>query len=127
MSVQHLRLLPIALGLLLAAACQREPAAVSYASDVRPILEAKCQACHMPGQPGYVASGFDLQDYDSLMQGTRYGPVVLPGDALTSTLVMLIEGRAHPSLKMPHGDAPALSAEEVRTIRTWVEQGAPNN
>lgn len=109
------------------AGCQREPDAVSYDKDVRPILEAKCQSCHLPGQPGHVASGFDLSDYQSLMQGTRYGPVVLPGDALTSVLVMLIEGRAHPSLKMPHGDAPALDATEVRTIRAWVEQGAPNN
>jgi uncharacterized membrane protein len=109
------------------AACSRAPAVVSYQADVVPILGKHCKSCHMPGQPGYVASGFDLEDYDTLMRGTTYGPVVLPGDALTSTLVMLVEGRADPSLRMPHGDAPPLSSDEIRTIRMWVEQGAKNN
>jgi len=116
-----------ALSALLLVGCQRTPATVSYAKDVAPILEKRCKSCHSPGQPGYVASGFDLQGYESLMKGTRYGAVVLPGDPLTSTLVMLIEGRADPSLKMPHGTEAPLSAAEIGTIRHWVEQGAKNN
>jgi hypothetical protein len=110
---------------LLVTACQ--PDEVSYARDVAPILDRHCKACHVPGQPGYVVSGFELQGYDTLMRGTQYGPVVLPGDPLTSVLVMLIEGRADPSLRMPHGDAKPLSAGDVATIRKWVEQGAKNN
>ena len=81
----------------------------------------------MPGQAGYVVSGFELRDYETLMKGTQYGPVVLPGDPLTSVLVMLIEGRADPSLRMPHGDAKPLERAEIETIRRWVEQGAKNN
>ncbi len=106
--------------------CERNKA-VSYSQDVAPILEKHCMACHVPGQPGFVVSGFELGSYDSLMKGTQFGPVVLPGDALTSVLVMLIEGRADPSLKMPHGDASPLTQEEILTIRRWVEQGAKNN
>jgi hypothetical protein len=53
--------------------------------------------------------------------------VVLPGDPLTSVLVMLIEGRVDPSLKMPHGDATTPTKEQILTIRRWVEQGAKNN
>jgi uncharacterized membrane protein len=112
---------------LLLAGCHRAPATVSYAKDVAPILDKHCKSCHVPGQPGYVASGFDLQGYDSLMKGTRFGPVVLAGDPLTSTLVMLIEGRADPSLKMPHGNAAPMSQDEIATIRHWVKQGAKNN
>ena len=67
---------------------------VSYQKDVAPLLAKHCASCHMPGQAGYVVSGFELKDYESLMKGTSFGPVVLPGDALTSVLVMLIEGRA---------------------------------
>jgi len=100
---------------------------VSYSQDVAPILDKHCTACHVPGQPGFVVSGFELGSYQSLMKGTQFGPVVLPGDALTSVLVMLIEGRADPSLKMPHGDASQLTQEEITTIRRWVEQGAKNN
>jgi uncharacterized membrane protein len=116
-----------AAALLALAGCERKPAEVSYRSDVAPILIKHCQSCHTPGQAGYVVSGFDLGDYDSLMKGTTYGPVVLPGDALTSVLVMLIEGRADPSINMPHGGANPLTAEEKQTVRLWVEQGAKNN
>ena len=112
---------------LLLCACQPQPEEISYARHVEPILEKHCKACHVPGQPGYVVSGFELQSYDTLMKGTQYGPVVLPGDPLTSVLVMLIEGRADPSLRMPHGDSPPLDPDEIATIRRWVEQGAKNN
>ena len=81
----------------------------------------------MPGQAGYVVSGFELAGYESLMKGTRFGPVVLPGDPMTSVLVMLIEGRVDPSIRMPHGEGPPLSEAEILTIRRWVEQGARDN
>jgi uncharacterized membrane protein len=100
---------------------------VSYQKDVAPLLAKHCAACHTPGQAGYVVSGFELKDYESLMKGTSFGPVVLPGDALTSVLVMLIEGRADPSINMPHGGANPMTKEEIATIRLWVEQGAKNN
>jgi hypothetical protein len=40
---------------------------------------------------------------------------------------MLIEGRVDPSLRMPHGEATTPTADEILTIRRWVEQGAKNN
>jgi hypothetical protein len=92
-----------------------------------PILDKHCKACHVQGQAGYVVSGFELGSYETLMKGTQYGPVVLPGDPLTSVLVMLIEGRVDPSLKMPHGGASTPTEAEILTIRRWVEQGAKNN
>lgn len=112
--------------LLAVTACDRTPT-VSYQKDVVPVLDKHCKSCHLPGQAGYVVSGFDLENYDTLMKGTKFGPVVLPGDPLTSVLVMLIEGRADPALKMPHGDATTPSEQEILTIRRWVEQGAKNN
>ena len=113
--------------LLTVSACQRSAPTVSYQKDVVPILDKHCKVCHLPGQAGYVVSGFDLGSYETLMQGTKFGPVVLPGDPLTSVLVMLIEGRVDPSLKMPHGGATTPSPAEILTIRQWVEQGAKNN
>lgn len=121
-------LLPVAAASLLAlGGCEGKPAKVSYKADVAPILEKHCTSCHTPGQAGYVASGFNLEGYDSLMKGTRYGPVVLKGDPLTSALVMLIEGRVDPSIKMPHGGQNPMTDAEIKTIRLWVEQGAENN
>lgn len=115
-----------ATALLAASGCERTQV-VSYQKDVAPILDKHCKSCHTPGQAGYVVSGFELTSYDTLMKGTQFGPVVLPGDPLTSVLVMLIEGRADPSLKMPHGNASTPTQEEILTIRRWVEQGAKNN
>lgn len=109
-----------------AGGCARQEPQVSFAKDVQPLLAARCGSCHVPGQPGYEASGLGMQSYEALMKGTKFGPVVLPGDALSSTLTMLVEGRADPSIRMPHGESP-LSAEEQQTIRAWVEQGARNN
>jgi uncharacterized membrane protein len=117
----------VTLSLAFAAGCARKDREVSYQKDVAPILAANCASCHVPGQPGYIVSGFDLASYDSLMKGTKFGQVVIPGDPLTSALVMLIEGRADPSLKMPHGDAKPLAKDEIKTIRRWVKQGAKNN
>ena len=127
MNLKRLLWLPtLGVCLFATAGCDRTPT-VSYQKDVVPILDKHCMSCHVPGQPGYVVSGFELGSYESLMKGTQFGPVVLPGDPLTSVLVMLVEGRVDPSLKMPHGDATTPTAEEILTIRRWVEQGAKNN
>ena len=114
-----------AASLLLLAACGREKIeSVTYA-DVKPIFDEYCVSCHQPGQPGYESSGLDMSSYEAIMQGTRFGEVVLPGDPQTSALVMLLEGRADPSIRMPHGDAPQPFESQVDTIREWVAQGAP--
>lgn len=115
-----------AVAFLVLAGCGQAPD-VSYAKDVSPILDKHCKSCHVAGQAGYVVSGLELASYETLMKGTQYGPVVLPGDPLTSVLVMLIEGRADPSLRMPHGNAKPLDPADIATIRKWVEQGAKNN
>jgi mono/diheme cytochrome c family protein len=116
------QILASAFGLVMLAACTREQP-VTYA-DVKPVFEQYCVSCHQPGRPGYEESGFDMTGYDAVMKGTRFGAVVLPGEPRTSTLLMLLEGRADPSIKMPHGVAPAPSEAEIETIREWVAQGA---
>jgi len=121
------RSIPFALAVpVLLAACERSPREVSFSRDVQPVLQQHCASCHVPGQPGYEASGLSVAGYEALMKGTRYGPVVLPGDALTSALVMLIEGRADPSIRMPHGEEKLPDAD-IEAIHNWVEQGAKNN
>jgi hypothetical protein len=110
--------------LLLLTACGRESAKPVAYADVKPIFDEYCLPCHQPGQPGYEASGLDMSNYASIMKGTRFGPVVLPGEPETSALVMLLEGRADPSIRMPHGDAPQPFESQVAMIREWIEQGA---
>ena len=99
---------------------------VSFKTDVQPILKENCTECHLPGGRGTLKSGLDMSSYDALMKGTKFGPVVNPGNSLTSALNMLVEGRADPSIKMPHHKDP-LPAEKAEILKKWVDQGAKNN
>ena len=114
-------LLPIAL-----AGCQKEPT-VSYSQDVKPILTKYCTECHLPGGKGYIASGFSMASYADLMKGTRNGPMIIAGDPLGSNMLVLMEGRADPSIKMPHDKPVSASKKELETIRLWIKQGAKDN
>jgi hypothetical protein len=102
------------------------PSNVSYSKDVQPILSKNCAECHAPGKEGYVASGLDVTSYQSLMKGGKFGPLVKPGDSLSSSLNMLVEGRAHPSIRMPHGRAKLPDAD-IEILKVWVNEGAKNN
>jgi hypothetical protein len=113
---------------VLAAASGSNPARaaeeVSFTLDVLPILSSRCVSCHSPGGAGYQASGLNLTTYEGLMKGTKHGPIVVPGDPLTSNLDVLIEGRAQ--VQMPHDQRPLLKCQQD-IIRNWVKQGAANN
>jgi len=63
----------VALALLAASGCEKSAPVVSYQGDVAPILDKHCKSCHLPGQAGYVVSGFELTGYESLMKGTQFG------------------------------------------------------
>lgn len=108
--------------------CGKQPEReVSFSKDIRPIIDANCIKCHAPGGQGYEASGLSMQTYETLMKGTKFGPVIKPGDALSSTLMILIDGRADPSINMPHGDNEPLSGEQIKLFELWINQGAKNN
>jgi hypothetical protein len=100
---------------------------VSYAQDVEPILRANCLSCHQEGGAGFEASGFSMASYDELMKGTRYGPMIVAGDSEGSNLVVLMEGRADPSISMPHGRMEPVGKADIDTIRRWIDQGAKQN
>jgi hypothetical protein len=99
---------------------------VSYSAQVQPIIEQHCMDRHQPGEPGYEVSGLEMTSYASLLQGTRFGPIIEPGEPMNSVLNQLVEGRAHPSIAMPHG-RDRLPDSEIALLRRWVEQGALDN
>jgi uncharacterized membrane protein len=68
-----------------------------------------------------------MESYDTLMQGTVFGEVIIPGDSKRSILNKLVEGRAGEMMRMPHGDTKKLTAEEIEYFKLWVNQGALNN
>lgn len=99
---------------------------ISFSEDIHPIIQTRCLTCHQPGGEGYTASGLDLRTYEGLMKGTKHGPIVIPGDAFTSNLNVMIEGRADKALQMPHGKRKLTSCDKD-LFRRWVNQGAAKN
>ena len=109
--------------------CTRQ---VSFKNDIFPIFQERCTKCHAPGGPGYAASGFSVATYQSLMKGTKFGPVVVPGSSPDSNLLRLVKHEADPSIAMPKSVTPGVPAallepEQIKLIETWIDQGAKDN
>jgi len=107
---------------MLGAGCAKE---VSFSKNVMPILEQHCLACHKPGGPGYETSGLSMESYQSLMKGTKFGSVTKPGYSGASTLVIMMEYE-HDPVAMPRGSKP-LAPEQLKLVKTWIDQGAKDN
>jgi mono/diheme cytochrome c family protein len=100
---------------------------VSFKDDVLPVFEVRCASCHhAPDGQGFQASGLDLTSFKGVMTGTKYGPMVVPGDPDRSNLMALIDWRAASALRMPH-NKKQLSSCDRDAIRTWIRQGAHDN
>lgn len=126
MSITKKLTLASAVSAMFLVGCSAGPEAVSFQSGVKPLIDKYCTECHLPGGTGAEASGFVTENYDSIMKGTKFGPVVVAGDPLSSSFYRLVAGKVDPSIRMPHGKE-ALSQEEIAAIELWIEQGAKNN
>ena len=111
---------------------QRE---VSFAADIQPILDVACVECHTTTGEGVAASGFAVNNYDSVMKGTDLGPVVIAGSSISSTLYRVVAGKTDPEIRMPphheeswaDGRGTPLADDEIAVIAAWIDQGAKNN
>ena len=109
----------------LCAAPAKKPT-VSFAEDILPLLKWRCSSCHAAGGAGTEKSGLDLTSYEGVMKGTKFGKMVVAGDPESSNLMLLLDWRASPALRMPHGQKQ-LSKCDRDSIRTWIREGALNN
>jgi mono/diheme cytochrome c family protein len=91
---------------------------ISYARDIQPIFNARCDNCHMGNHP---SEGLDLGSYETLMAGSQNGPVIVPGNANDSLLIQMVsEG------EMPRR-GPHLTDAQIQLLTNWVNAGAPSN
>jgi hypothetical protein len=132
MKLQYLAILSfvtltgLAWGLAPPRSARAEPT-VSFKDDVLPIFKLYCVSCHQPPNgEGFKASGFVLTTYQGVMKGTKYGPMIAAGNPEYSNLMWLLDWRASPQLRMPHGKNQ-LPAGERDLIRSWIKQGAKDN
>ncbi len=118
-------LLPVLLMLVLAAEVRAaEEPTVDFANDVRPVLARRCYACH---GPTVQEADLALHDFESATSETESGiRPIIPGDAENSEIIYRIT-ETDPDLRMPPPEQEPLTEEEVRILRTWINEGAEYN
>jgi uncharacterized membrane protein len=92
-----------------------------YARHIRPVLDAKCVACHGASME---KAGLRLDSFGNLMKGGKDGAVIFPGKPEASMLlarVTLPQGDSH---FMPAEGRTPLTSDEVSWIRAWIQAGA---
>ena len=92
---------------------------VDFAREVAPLLQDRCFLCHGPRQQ---MKGLRLDRREDALRGSESGPVILPGNSADSRLIQLIAGTNPTQVMPPDGDG--LTAEQVGTLRAWIDQGA---
>ncbi len=104
-----------------AAFCLFSPAPkVDFNTEVKPILNKKCISCH----GGVKAKGgFSVLFREEALAPTKSGkPAIIPGDGSGSEMIRRIKA-TDPEDRMPYKHPP-LSDEEIKTLETWIDQGA---
>ena len=91
--------------------------------DILPLLELRCTACH--GLQRQV-SDLDLRTVDSILEGGKSGPSVIPGDPAGSPLVRrMSDGSCPPNKQLLDFGVKLPTPAEIERVRLWVAAGAP--
>ena len=92
---------------------------VDFARDVLPILSDKCFQCHGPDEKARKAE-LRLDVKEEALKA----PLVVPGKSAESELVTRIVTADPAELMPPAKSNKKLSAAEIATLKTWIDQGA---
>jgi mono/diheme cytochrome c family protein len=87
-----------------------------FEKDIRPILMKRCVSCHGEDDP---EAELDLRSIESLVRGSRSGPVIVEGFSDKSVLIRKVAGKTMP----PPDSGEVLTADEIRTITRWIDKG----
>ncbi len=93
---------------------------IDFNSEVKPILNKKCIACH-----GGVKQqgGFSVLFREEALANTKSGrPAIIPGNPDDSEFIKRLKSK-DPEERMPYKH-PALDDDEIDILSTWVKQGA---
>lgn len=102
----------------------RQPAArrgpVDFAREIQPILRDNCYECHAGTT---VEGGLNLGIKAKALEGGDSGAAVVAGKSEESLLIQLVSRVDEDRVMPPDGKKP-LSAEQIRLLRDWIDQGA---
>jgi len=93
---------------------------VDYTSRIKPLLAAKCYACHGALKQ---RSGLRLETRTLMLRGGDDGASIVLGKSADSPLLQRITADNEERMP-PESEGSALTADEVALIRKWIDQGA---
>lgn len=93
--------------------------AVDYARTIKPVLKARCFACHGALKQ---QAGLRLDSVALIAKGGESGLIVTPGDSAASPLLKRVSATDDAERMPPEGEP--LKPEEIAALRDWVAQGA---
>lgn len=95
-----------------------------YATEVRPILAAKCYACHGPDEEGRQG-GFRIDQRESATAAADSGSTpIVPGDPSASEILSRIAADDD-SIRMPPPEThKSVSKTELQLLQDWIAEGA---
>jgi hypothetical protein len=112
---------------------EKKAEAISFRTSVFPIIKAKCLPCH--AEDNFNPSELNMDSYEAMMKGGKHGELVKAGKSKESLLLDKLSEKPKFGDRMPlnskkkiaDGRAVWLSDSELKTIATWVDQGAKDN
>ncbi len=86
--------------------------APTWDNSIADIFANRCTACH--GEVAKLAD-LDLSSYETAMQGSKSGPVIIPGSPEESLLIQIQTAGGHPG---------QLTEDEIKLVTDWIAAGA---
>jgi hypothetical protein len=106
---------------LLPGAPARAAEPVDYLRSVKPVLAARCYACHGALQQ---KSKLRLDTVALMKKGGTTGPVIVPGKSAASLVVAHVTASNGNSRMPPASEGEGLKPAEIAAIVAWIDQGA---
>jgi hypothetical protein len=99
------------------AKCGASPTAGTIPADVNAILVSRCQPCHQ--MPPLNGAPFPLITFEDV-----HAPFVGTPTPIYEEMYIHIQPNGNP--RMPFGNAPQLSADQLATLSSWLLSCAPS-
>src|ERR1044071_1035208 len=94
---------------------------ISFARDIKPILDRSCIRCHGTERP---KSRFRLDDREAALRGGEDNKDdIVSGDSAHSKLIQYVSGLDPEMVMPPKGKGDPLTATEIALLRGWIDQG----
>lgn len=94
---------------------------VDYLKEIKPVLAAKCYACHGALQQ---KNGLRVDTVQFMLEGGNKGPVVVPGQSQMSSILDHVTGANKARRMPPPMEGEPLAPGQVARLREWIDQGA---